>query len=130
MDAVYYVIVTISTVGYGDFSPTKPGTRAVALIMIFSGTIFIFPLLSAGVAYLSDHVTKWGRDMLGRLFPLKHICCVQKKLFILAYCYEPALRRGFRCPQKGPREPRKPRGALGYSGLELYSAIHEPEFHS
>ena len=73
VDAVYYVIVTISTVGYGDFSPTKPGTRAVALIMIFSGTIFIFPLLSAGVAYLSDHVTKWGRDMLGRLFPLKHV---------------------------------------------------------
>jgi len=37
-DAVYFVIVTIATVGYGDFTPTTPRARWFALSIILFGT--------------------------------------------------------------------------------------------
>lgn len=71
--SVYYVVVTISTVGYGDFSPSTPGMQVLAIFMIFLGVSFIFPLLATGVEFLSHEFTGLGRRAIGRMFPLTYV---------------------------------------------------------
>jgi hypothetical protein len=34
IDAIYFCFVTCSTVGYGDFSPSKPGTKMFTIFMV------------------------------------------------------------------------------------------------
>ena len=41
-DAIYFCMVTVSTVGYGDLVPTKTGTKAFAIFLIFFGIIVVF----------------------------------------------------------------------------------------
>jgi len=48
-DALWYVIVTITTVGYGDVSPDTVGGRIVGAIIMISG-VFFMSLLTASLA--------------------------------------------------------------------------------
>ena len=36
-EALYFCIVTLTTVGYGDFSPTKTGTQIFTIFYILTG---------------------------------------------------------------------------------------------
>ena len=36
-DALWWSIVTMTTVGYGDISPATPGGRAIAIVVMLSG---------------------------------------------------------------------------------------------
>lgn len=40
-DAFYFVVVTMTTVGYGDVTPLSPAGRAMTVLMIFTGVLFI-----------------------------------------------------------------------------------------
>lgn len=40
-DAVYFVVVTMTTVGYGDVTPLSQPGRVMTVLMIFSGVLFI-----------------------------------------------------------------------------------------
>jgi voltage-gated potassium channel len=50
-DALYWSVVTLATVGYGDISPQTPGGRLIAMSLIFTGlcvlTFFISIIVSA-----------------------------------------------------------------------------------
>ena len=48
--SLYFSVVTMSTVGYGDLSPGSTFTQAFTLLYIFVGIIGIFPLVRCGVA--------------------------------------------------------------------------------
>jgi voltage-gated potassium channel len=48
-DALWYVIVTITTVGYGDISPTSVGGRIAGAIIMIAG-VFFMSLLTASLA--------------------------------------------------------------------------------
>jgi voltage-gated potassium channel len=49
LDAVYWAVVTIATVGYGDVVPSSPVAKLLALIIILSGPALL-SLLTASVA--------------------------------------------------------------------------------
>ncbi len=49
INAIWWSIVTLTTVGYGDISPTTPGGRMVAIIIMFFG-IGLLGILSATLA--------------------------------------------------------------------------------
>ena len=48
VDALYFSLVTISTVGYGDLSPgpDSPGLQTFTIFYIFGGVILVFPQLA------------------------------------------------------------------------------------
>lgn len=48
-DALWYVIVTITTVGYGDISPESVGGRMTGAIIMIAG-VFLMSLLTASLA--------------------------------------------------------------------------------
>ncbi|MDA3807280.1 MAG: ion channel [Thiomicrorhabdus sp.] len=49
IDGVWYAIVTITTVGYGDVVPTSDGGRVFGVVLILFGVVF-FSLVSANIA--------------------------------------------------------------------------------
>ena len=46
LDCVYFITVTLLTVGYGDVVPTNDGTRLFTIFMIIFGLIFILKILN------------------------------------------------------------------------------------
>ena len=47
VDAIYFCIVTMSTVGYGDLSPSTKGTKLFTIFMIFIGILVVFSQVAA-----------------------------------------------------------------------------------
>jgi len=37
LDALYFTVITLTTVGYGDLSPTQPGSKIFTIVFIFIG---------------------------------------------------------------------------------------------
>jgi voltage-gated potassium channel len=56
-DALWWAVVTVTTVGYGDRYPVTAGARAVAAILMFAG-IALVGVLTAGIAaYFVQHAS-------------------------------------------------------------------------
>lgn len=55
-DALYFTIVTVATVGFGDISPHTTGGRLVAMAMIFAGLGVLSFFTSIIVAALSEKI--------------------------------------------------------------------------
>jgi Ion channel len=51
-DRAYFSFVTLSTVGYGDFSPVGAGARALAVAEMLTGQIYLVTIVSLIVANL------------------------------------------------------------------------------
>jgi voltage-gated potassium channel len=47
IEALYFSVVTLTTVGFGDFSPTTPGTQIFTIIYILTGLGVLVALLSS-----------------------------------------------------------------------------------
>lgn len=44
LDSVYFVVITLTTIGYGDFSPTKPVTKVITIFYGLNGIIILLML--------------------------------------------------------------------------------------
>jgi voltage-gated potassium channel len=62
--SLYWAIVTLSTVGYGDFTPTNPNARAMVTILLF-GQIFLGGYLTSVIA--STVIDESQKEALGTL---------------------------------------------------------------
>ncbi|KAE8727567.1 Two-pore potassium channel 5 [Hibiscus syriacus] len=54
VDALYFCIVTMCTIGYGDITPLTPATKIFACVFVLVGFGFIDILLSGAVSYVLD----------------------------------------------------------------------------
>ncbi|QLC49726.1 two pore domain potassium channel family protein [Methanolobus zinderi] len=43
-DSVYFVVITLTTIGYGDFTPTTPVTRFLTIFFAMNGIAILFTL--------------------------------------------------------------------------------------
>jgi len=50
IDALYFSVVTISTVGYGDLAPSKYGTRVFTMFYIFFGITCVFSEVASAIS--------------------------------------------------------------------------------
>lgn len=44
LDSVYFVVVTLTTIGYGDLHPTKPATKLITIFYGLNGIILLLML--------------------------------------------------------------------------------------
>lgn len=54
VDALYFCIVTMCTIGYGDITPSSPATKLFSILFVLVGFGFIDILLSGVVSYVLD----------------------------------------------------------------------------
>lgn len=52
VDSVYFVTLTICTVGYGDISPTSDQSRLITVFVILFGLIFVFGSINSFATYI------------------------------------------------------------------------------
>lgn len=69
VDAVYFVMATLSTVGYGDLSPSTGNARLITLGIMFIGVFMVFPIVATTIGGLVAPITSKGRTLLDRLVP-------------------------------------------------------------
>ena len=55
LDSVYFVVITLTTIGYGDFSPTKPVTKVITIFYALNGIVVLLLLFDA-----IRHVRGWN----------------------------------------------------------------------
>ncbi|CAI9088233.1 OLC1v1022512C1 [Oldenlandia corymbosa var. corymbosa] len=54
LDSVYFCIVTMTTVGYGDLVPNSPASKLLACVFVFSGMALVGLVLSKAADYLVE----------------------------------------------------------------------------
>ena len=69
VDAIYLTVVTISTMGYGDISPSTEGMRVFTCVHILFGSTYVFAQLAnlfGGVLHAFSNLVKRGIDQFDR----------------------------------------------------------------
>lgn len=56
LDALYFTVITLTTVGYGDLSPTQPGSKIFTIVFIFIG----LGVISTFIVLLAERASQQG----------------------------------------------------------------------
>jgi hypothetical protein len=54
LDSLYFSVITLTTVGYGDLSPTRTGTKIFTIVYVLFGLGIIVALLSQVAGHAAD----------------------------------------------------------------------------
>ena len=71
VDAVYFMVVTMGTVGYGDFAPKTPGLKLFTVIWILVAIGFVFPHIAGVVGLFTGRWKELVNRVLSWMFPPK-----------------------------------------------------------
>jgi len=53
VDSLYFAFTTASSVGYGDFVPTRPRSKLLAILIAFTGVLLVGLIVSVGLHALT-----------------------------------------------------------------------------
>ena len=63
-DGIWWSVVTMTTVGYGDKTPKSNGGKMVALVWMFSGLLFISGLTASVASTLTINQLSWSSESI------------------------------------------------------------------
>ena len=69
VDALYFSMATMSTVGYGDLAPGSSGSRAFTVVFIIVGVAVVFTSIGSLMNLATEPLFDKARTLLDRLFP-------------------------------------------------------------
>mmetsp|Transcript_140543 Transcript_140543/g.437062 ORF Transcript_140543/g.437062 Transcript_140543/m.437062 type:complete len:412 (-) Transcript_140543:19-1254(-) len=72
IDALYFSMVTMSTVGFGDLSPGSDGAKVFTSAYILVGILVVFVQVSAALSGLVNYLESLTMDALRRLCPCRY----------------------------------------------------------
>ncbi len=59
LDSLYFTVITLTTVGYGDFSPTRAGSKVFTIVLILMGIGLLVALVQQIAHYaIEDHTER------------------------------------------------------------------------
>jgi voltage-gated potassium channel len=61
IEALYFSVVTLTTVGYGDLTPTSDGTQIFTIIYVLTGLGVLVALLASVAEHYVRHKSEGGR---------------------------------------------------------------------
>jgi hypothetical protein len=64
LDSLYFSVITLTTVGYGDLAPTQPGTKVFTIVFIITGIGILLAFINLVAKNTLQAPTL--RDRLGR----------------------------------------------------------------
>ncbi len=67
LDAAYFTVVTLTTVGYGDIAPVTPAGKAATLVLAPAGLVAVFGLGLSLVSEQIENLIDKGRGRMKRL---------------------------------------------------------------
>jgi len=69
VDAAYFSMVTMSTVGYGDLTPTTAGSKVWTVMYTLAGIIVVFTQLATLMTLAVERPIRWIRSVTDAAFP-------------------------------------------------------------
>jgi voltage-gated potassium channel len=100
-DSIWWAIVTITTVGYGDLYPVTPAGRFYAVLLMAGGIAIVGTASATIISYLNERVA--GLRHTGAELAAPSLSTGEQA--------DPAATHSL--PPEGPAEPERPAGAAG-----------------
>lgn len=79
LDSIYFSVATVTTIGYGDFSPKTDAGKIFTIIFAFSGIGIAFYIMSSIGRYLLRRQIKDRLELLGRIKNERGIKKIRRK---------------------------------------------------